>query len=136
VILRISLYEIRIACSDLYHSPFRTWIHLKIYPNTDKYLWNLMVKFQLDLMVGFEVMLNSVKLNGRKSYAKIRIWPCLGRITRLNRITLCHTPIRPFFGFLGSNLNLDCGLRDHVIMRFASKSREVDLSQELFKLGY
>jgi len=99
VILRISLYEIRIACSDLYHSPFRTWIHLKIYPNTDKYLWNLMVKFQLDLMVGFEVMLNSVKLNGRKSYAKIRIWPCLGRITRLNRITLCHTPIRPFLVF-------------------------------------
>ena len=99
MILRISLYEIRIACSDLYHSPFRTWIHLKIYPNTDKYLRNLMVKFQLDPMVGFEVMLNSVKLNGRKSYAKIRIWPCLGRITRLNRITLCHTPIRPFLVF-------------------------------------
>jgi hypothetical protein len=44
-----------------------------MYPNIDKYLWNLMVKFQLDPMVGFEVMLNSIKLNGRKSYAKIRI---------------------------------------------------------------
>ena len=26
-----------------------------------------------------------------------------------------------YFGFPGSNLNLDCGLRDHVITRFASK---------------
>jgi hypothetical protein len=26
-----------------------------------------------------------------------------------------------YFGFLGSDLNLDCGLRDHVIMRFASE---------------
>jgi hypothetical protein len=31
-------------------------------------------------------MLNSVKLDGRKVYAKIRIWRCLGYITRLNRI--------------------------------------------------
>jgi hypothetical protein len=26
-----------------------------------------------------------------------------------------------YFGFLESDLNLDCGLRDHVIMRFASE---------------
>jgi hypothetical protein len=46
---------------------------MKMCPNIDKYLWNLMVKFQLDPTVGFEVMLNSVKLNGKNSYAKIRI---------------------------------------------------------------
>jgi hypothetical protein len=132
VILRISLYETRIACSDLYRSPFRTWIHLKIYPNTDKYLRNLMVKFQLDPMVGFEVMLNSVKLNGRKSYAKIRIWPCLGCITRLNRITL----LSDLFWFSGIKSQSWLWVAWPRIMRFASISREVDLSQELFKLGY
>ena len=62
------------------------WILLKMYPYIDKHLWNLLVKFQLDPTIGFEVMLNSVKLNGRKVYAKIWIWPCLVRITRLNRI--------------------------------------------------
>jgi hypothetical protein len=36
------------------------------------------------------------------------------------RFSLCHTPIRPISTFPGSNLNLDCGLRDHVITRFAS----------------
>jgi len=57
-----------------------------MYPNRDKHLWNLLVKFQLNLTVGFEVMLNSVQLNGRNFYAKIWIWPCLVRITRLDRI--------------------------------------------------
>jgi hypothetical protein len=47
------------------------WILLKMYPNIEKHLWNLLVKFQLDPTVGFEVMLNSVKLNGRNLYAKI-----------------------------------------------------------------
>jgi hypothetical protein len=56
-------------------------------PYSVKYLWNLLVKFQLDPMVGFEVMLNSIKLDGRKFYVKIQIWPCFGRITRLNRIS-------------------------------------------------
>jgi hypothetical protein len=42
-----------------------------MFPKIYKYLWNIMVKFQLDPTVGFEVMLNSIKLNGRKSYAKI-----------------------------------------------------------------
>jgi len=41
-----------------------------MYPNIDKQLWNLLVKFQLDPTVGFEVMLNSVKLNGINFYAK------------------------------------------------------------------
>ena len=36
------------------------------------------------------------------------------------RFSLCHTPIRPISAFPGSNLNLDCGLRDPVITRFAS----------------
>jgi hypothetical protein len=65
---------------------FWTLIHLKIYPNIDKYLWNLLVKFQLDPTVEFGVMLNRIKLDGRNFYTKIQIWPCFGRITRLNRI--------------------------------------------------
>ena len=36
------------------------------------------------------------------------------------RFPLCYTPYQTYFGFPGSNLNLDCGLRDHVITRFAS----------------
>jgi len=46
---------------------------VNIYPNIDKYLWNLVVTFQLDPTVGFDVMLNSVKLDSRTIYAKIRI---------------------------------------------------------------
>jgi hypothetical protein len=47
---------------------------VNIYPNIDKYLWNLVVTFQLDPMIGgFDVMLNSVKLDSRTIYAKIRI---------------------------------------------------------------
>ena len=42
-------------------------------PYSVKYLWNLLVKFQLDPTVGFEVMLNSIKLDGRKFYVKIQI---------------------------------------------------------------
>jgi hypothetical protein len=44
-----------------------------MYPNIDKKLWNLLVKFQLDPTVEIEVILNGVKLNGRKFYAKTRI---------------------------------------------------------------
>ena len=36
------------------------------------------------------------------------------------RFPLCHTPIRPISAFPGSDLILRCGLRDHVITRFAS----------------
>jgi hypothetical protein len=46
-------------------------MHLKLYPNIDQYLQNLRVKFQLDPTVGFGVMLNNVKLDNRKFYAKI-----------------------------------------------------------------
>jgi hypothetical protein len=42
-------------------------------PYNVKYLWNLLVKFQLDPMVGFGVMLNSIKLDGKKFYVKIQI---------------------------------------------------------------
>ena len=84
--------KIRIACSDLYHKSFpNVDSPEKIYPNIYKHLWNVLVKFQLDPTVRFEVMLNSVNLNGRNVYAKIWIWPCLGRITRLNRINLVIT---------------------------------------------
>jgi hypothetical protein len=42
-----------------------------MYPNIDKYLWNCLEKFKLNPMVGFGVMFNSVKIDGRKFYAKI-----------------------------------------------------------------
>jgi hypothetical protein len=42
-------------------------------------------------------MLINVKLDGRKVYAKIRIWPCLNRITRPNRITLAVKQPNKFF---------------------------------------
>jgi hypothetical protein len=45
-----------------------------MYLNIDKYLWNLLVKFQLNPTVEFEVMLNHVKLDGKTFYTKIRIW--------------------------------------------------------------
>ena len=48
----------------------RNPIHLTFYPNIDKYLWNLLVKFQLDPTVEFGVMFNSVKLDGRKFTSK------------------------------------------------------------------
>jgi hypothetical protein len=52
-------------------SPVQTPIHLTMYPNIDKYLWNCLEKFKLNPMVGFGVMFNSVKIDGRKFYAKI-----------------------------------------------------------------
>jgi len=64
-------------------SPSRIAIHLKSYPNIDQYLWKLLVKFQLDPTVGFGVILNNVKLDGKNFYAKIWILACF---TRLNRI--------------------------------------------------
>jgi hypothetical protein len=83
--------RIHIDCALTYiASPLRKWIHLTIYPNIDKYLWNHLVTFQLDPTVEFEVMLNSVKLDGRNFYVKIRIWLCLDRITRINRIGWRH----------------------------------------------
>jgi hypothetical protein len=36
-----------------------------------------------------------------------------------------------YFGFLGANLNLDCGLCDHVIMRFASDGMRARLRNEV-----
>jgi len=61
----------------------QTMIHLKLYPNIDQYFLDLQVKFQLDPTVGFGVMLKSVKLDSRKFYDKIQIWPCLDRIKDL-----------------------------------------------------
>jgi hypothetical protein len=42
-------------------------------PYNVKYLWNLLVKSQLDSMVRFGVMLNNIKLDGKKIYVKIQI---------------------------------------------------------------
>jgi hypothetical protein len=44
---------------------------MNVYLKIEKYLWNLLVKFQLDPTVEFEVMINSIKLDGRKFYSKI-----------------------------------------------------------------
>ena len=46
------------------------------------------------------------------------------------RFPLCHTPIKPISAFPGSDLILRCGLRDHVIMRFASKIKDVETKDE------
>jgi hypothetical protein len=52
-------------------NPYQALIHLKVYPKIEKYLWKFLVNFQLDTTVGFGVILNRVKLDGRKFYAKI-----------------------------------------------------------------
>jgi hypothetical protein len=87
--------KIHTVCSELYR---------KFFPNSDspghlpqhkQIPIESLVKFQLDPTVGFRVMLNIIKLDGRKVYAKIRIWPFSGRITRLNRIT--QAPLGSFF---------------------------------------
>jgi hypothetical protein len=38
----------------------------------------------------------------------------------LGQVSIVSHSYQTYFGFLGSDLNLDCGLRDHVITRFAS----------------
>jgi hypothetical protein len=76
--------RIHIACSDLYCNSFSNVDSPENVPQHRQ--TPLEVKLQLNPTVRFDVMLNSVKLNGRKFYAKIWIWPYLIRITRLNRI--------------------------------------------------
>jgi hypothetical protein len=41
-----------------------------------------------------------------------------------------------YFGFSGSDLNLDCGLRDHVIMRFASVGIRARLRNKVISFCY
>jgi len=41
-----------------------------------------------------------------------------------------------YFGFPGSDLNLDCGLRDHVIMRFASVGIRARLRNKVISFCY
>jgi len=38
----------------------------------------------------------------------------------LGQVSIVSHSYQTYFGFPGSDLNLDCGLRDHVITRFAS----------------
>jgi len=52
------------------------------------------------------------------------------------RFPLCHTPIRPISAFPGSDLNLDCGLRDHVITRFASVGIRARLWNKIISFCY
>jgi hypothetical protein len=41
-----------------------------------------------------------------------------------------------YFSFAGSDLNLDCGLRDHVITRFASVGIEARLQNKVISFCY
>ena len=52
------------------------------------------------------------------------------------RFPLCHTPIRPISAFPGSDLILRCGLRDHVITRFASGGIIARLRNKVISLCY
>ena len=52
------------------------------------------------------------------------------------RFPLCHTPIRPISAFPGSDLNLNCGLRDHVITRFASVGIRARLWNKVISFCY
>ena len=52
------------------------------------------------------------------------------------RFPLCHTPIRPISAFPGSDLILRCGLRDHVITRFASGGIRARLRNKVVSLCY
>jgi hypothetical protein len=42
----------------------------------------------------------------------------------LGQVFIVSHSYQTYFGFPGSDLNLDCGLRDHVITRFASNVME------------
>jgi len=46
------------------------------------------------------------------------------------------TLISDLFGFPGSDLKLDCGLRDHMIMRFASVGIRARLENKVISLCY
>jgi len=44
----------------------------------------------------------------------------LNSVGALGQVSIVSHSYQTYFGFPGSDLNLDCGLRDHVITRFAS----------------
>ena len=52
------------------------------------------------------------------------------------RFPLCHTPIRPILAFPGSDFILRCGLRDQVIMRFASGDIRDRLQNKVISFCY
>jgi hypothetical protein len=43
-------------------------------------------------------------------------------VSALGQVSIVSHSYQTYFGFPGSDLNLDCGLRDHVITRFVSCS--------------
>jgi hypothetical protein len=84
-------------------SPSRTPIHLKAYPNMEKYIWNLLVKFQLDSRCDLELC----SIDGRKFYTKIRIWPYLNHITYLIYYPPGSKNTHPF-GLVSIRFELNC----------------------------
>ena len=51
----------------------------------------------------------------------------------LRQVFIVSHSYQTYFGFSGSDLYLDCGLRDHVITRFASINRFTVKKREGFK---
>ena len=50
-------------------------------------------------------------------------------LVRRNKLSLCHTPIKPeLLGFPGIGV-FACGLRDHVITRFANEKYKDDATK-------
>jgi hypothetical protein len=90
----------------------------------------------LNPTVGFGVMLNRVKLDNKEFYTKIRIWPCLDRITKLNHINEVWWPcpslqvfilINFFPRFHQSTLSLlEIGLCNFVFIFFIELSQSHD----------
>ena len=54
----------------------------------------------------------------------------------LRQVSIVSHSYQTYFGFPGSNLNLDCGWRDHVIMRFASVGIRARLWNKVISLYY
>ena len=54
----------------------------------------------------------------------------------LGEISIMSHPYQTYFSFLGSDLNLDYGLRDHVITRFASVGIRARLRNKVISFCY
>jgi len=54
----------------------------------------------------------------------------------LGQVCIVSHSYQTYFGFPGSDLNLDCGLRDHVITRFASVGIRARLQNKVISFCY
>jgi hypothetical protein len=54
----------------------------------------------------------------------------------LGQVSIVSHSYQTYFGFLGSDLNLDCGLRDHVITSFASVGIRAILQNKVISFSY